>query len=135
MVLTFLQAKQKVSPNKPVQPGSAEHLEIIELMKQSGHVFASENVPAPPPPPARTIQDLKPYRERETPTIKPKIVSKRDWLSLPSNRKAYDDHIAKNATVPIGSLEPPPQHLSWKDKTAPKTTGKISKREWVAQLK
>jgi len=43
--MNFLEAKNIVSPDKPVVPGSAEHKEILNLMRQSGRVFAEDNVP------------------------------------------------------------------------------------------
>jgi len=135
MPLTFEQAKARVSPDAPVQPGSAEHLEIIALMRQSGVVFAEDNVEPPPPGLARTLADFAPYREREMKTPKPVLPSKKDWLSLRSNRKAYHEHIADNATVPVGSHEPPPRHLSWVGKTPPKMDRPMSKHEWISLLK
>jgi len=71
MPLTFAQAKERVSPDAPVQPGSPEHLEIIALMRQSGVVFAEDNVPKPPPGLARTLADFAPYRERDNAAPKP----------------------------------------------------------------
>jgi hypothetical protein len=133
MPLTFLQAKEKVSPNKPVKPGSAEHLEIMALMRQSGHVFPEDNTPAPTLPPPKVIADLKLFRER--PAIpKPKPLSKKEWLSLPSNKKSYDDHIAQHNFLPPGALEPPPPHLSWAGMAASYSKG-MSKRQWIASLK
>ena len=134
MPLTFLQAKARVSPDAPVQPGSKEHMEIIALMRQSGHLFAEDNV-IPVPGPAKELDDFKPHRERIMPNVVAKPVSKKEFLSLSSNRKTFNEHLARNATIPIGSLEPPPKHLSWIGKTAPKMERTMSKREWAALLK
>ena len=133
--LTFVQAKARVSPDAPVEPGSKEHLEIIELMRQSGVVFAEDNVPPPPPPPAKSIEDFKPFREREAPTPKPKAISKMEWLSLPSNKKAFDEHLDKHRAVPKDAYVPEPEHISWAGKTPPKIDRPMSKREWVSLLK
>jgi hypothetical protein len=134
MPLTFLQAKARVSPDDPVQPGSKEHMEIMALMRQSGHLFAEDNV-IPLPGRAKELDDFKPYRERIMPNVVPMAVSKKEFLSLPSNKKALDEHLALHATTPIGSLESPPQYLSWIGKTAPKMERPMSKREWAALLK
>jgi hypothetical protein len=48
--MNFLDAKKIVSPDSPVVPGSKEHKEILNLMRQSGRVFAEDNVPAVPIP-------------------------------------------------------------------------------------
>jgi hypothetical protein len=46
--MNFLEAKAIISPNSPVVPGSQEHQDILKLMRQSGRVFAEDNVPAVP---------------------------------------------------------------------------------------
>jgi len=48
--MNFLDAKKIVSPDSPVVPGSKEHKDILNLMRQSGRVFAEDNVPAVPIP-------------------------------------------------------------------------------------
>jgi hypothetical protein len=130
--ISFLQAKERVCPDRPVEPGSKEHLDILELMRQSGHVFVEESIVIPViMPPAKTIADLKLFRERPV-APKPKPVSKKAWLSIHSNRQAYEDHIAANRVV-----EPPgvmPDYLTWEDKVAPKNSKGMSKRQWVASL-
>jgi len=127
MPLSFLQAKARVSPDAPVEPGSPEHMEIIALMRQSGHLFAEDNV-IPLPGPAKELDDFKPYRERVMPNVVRMAVSKKAFLSLPSNKKAFDEHLTENA-------DPPPKHLSWAGKTAPKMDRPMSKREWISLLK
>lgn len=135
MPITFAQAKARVCPDKPVKPGSKEHLDIMELMRQSGRIFPDDNTVIPPPPPARTLEDLRPYRERPKVILRSNALSKKDWLAVDANKKAYEDHIAKHQTVPVGYYEPEPQYREWKGKTAPKCLGPISKREWIRQLK
>jgi hypothetical protein len=105
------------------------------MMKQSGLVFAEENVPERPAVKAKTLDDIKRYNERPPIPSKVMSVSKKQWLSLPSNKQAYDDHIAKNQQIAPGALEPLPRHLEWAGKTAPVCTGKMSKHQWAAQLK
>jgi hypothetical protein len=134
--MDFHKAKSIVSPDKPVIPGSKEHKDILELMKQSGRIFPEQNIAVPIQPLGRVtrFKDLAPYRAREMPEPKPKSVSKRDWLSIDANRKAYDDHIAENQTVPIGYYEPEPRHISLSNKTATNWKGQ-SKREFIDSLK
>ena len=132
MPISFLEAKARVSPDAPVTPGSKEFDDIMELMRQSGHIFAEDNTPAQPLPPPKVWSDLSLFRERPEPTPKPKGVSKREWLLVDVNRKAYEDHIKKNTILRLPTKEP--EHLSWAGKLAPKTDKKISRREWSSSL-
>jgi hypothetical protein len=138
MPISFEEAKNRVCPNTYVTPGSKEHMDILELMKQSGHFFPEENT-VPVPQTVRTYADLKPFRERPKvadPVLKG--MSKHRWLSVDANRKAFDKHLEtqRKASIPSGALEPPPQHLFWSECTPdPLKKGKaLSKREWVASL-
>jgi hypothetical protein len=133
MPITFLEAKARVSPDKPVVPGSKEHRDIIELMRQSGRVFAEDNVPPAPPPPPQTLRDIRPFRERDPLPPRPIGTSKKDWLNIDVNKKAYDEHLKKNAVGP--TPETAPRHLEWKGKTPPAFRSGMSKREWITQLK
>jgi len=130
--ITFLQAKERVCPDRPVEPGSKEHMDILELMRQSGHVFAEESIIIPVVmPPAKTVADLKLFRERPV-APKPKAVSKKEWLSVDANRQAYENHLVANRVV-----EPPgvmPEYLTWADKVAPSYSKGMSKRQWAASL-
>jgi hypothetical protein len=66
-----------------------------------------------------------------------KGISKREWLSIDANRKAYDEHIAANQILPPGALEAVPDHLSWESKVVPhgpQRRERLSKRQWVASL-
>ena len=137
MPISYLDAKARVCPDGPVTPGSKEHKDILELMRQSGRVFAEENVPERPAPrPARNISDLKPYNLRPAPiTRKTMALAKKQWLQIECNRKAYEAHLAEHQTVPVGALEPLPKHLEWSDKIAPKMSGPMSKHAWISQLK
>ena len=142
MPITFLEAKARVSPNAPILPGSKEHEDCLKLMRQSGHIFpedlyADTYVP-PPPRKAMNVEDLKLFRERLD-LLRPELkgVSKKAWLSVDANRKAYDEHIAANQILPPGALEPIPDHLSWESKVVPHGPQRregLSKREWVASL-
>jgi len=125
MVLSFLQAKERVCPDSFVVPGSKEHKDILELMRQSGRIFPEENTTPVVPKPVTHILDLLPYRERE---FKPVLesVSKRKWLSIDINK----------AAMPVYKEEPyvAPEPIPWAGKTAEYVAG-MSKREWVSKLK
>jgi len=136
MPLSFSQAKAIVSPGAQVVPGSKEHKDILEMMRQSGRIFADENilVPAPPPPTYHSPHELLPWRERKMHTPTPKAVSKRDWLSIAANRERYEKHLVDHQPYPSGYWEPEPAHHAWKGKKATNWKGQ-SKREWIASLK
>jgi hypothetical protein len=136
MPLSFLAAKAIVSPNKPVIPGSQEHLDILEMMRQSGRVFADENIAVPPAPPPtyHHPSELLPWRERTFKTPTPKAVSKKDWLSIAVNKERYEKHLVDHQPYPPGYWEAEPAHHGWKGKTCTHWKGQ-SKREWVASLK
>ena len=112
MPLTFLQAKAIVSPDKPVVPGSKEHRDILEMMRQSGRVFAEDNVTAQPPAPRKALRvaDFERYQPRVEPP-KRKGTSKKAWLSIDANRKAYEAHLIDRAQIPVGYYEPEPTHV------------------------
>jgi hypothetical protein len=122
--MNFLQAKNIVSPDKPVVPGSPEHKEILTLMRQSGRIFPEDNVPAPPIV-ARVVRDFYP-RERAYVDIQPKPVSKREWLMVKTNRDAMNKVITQEVIAePVEVYEFP--------STLP--TPGMSKKEWLRNLK
>jgi len=136
MPLSFAAAKAIVSPGAQVVPGSKEHKDILEMMRQSGRIFPDENIFAPvaPPPTYHSPSELLPWRERKMHTPTPKAVSKRAWLSIAVNRERYDEHLVKNQPYPAGYWEPEPAHHAWRGKTCVNWKGQ-SKREWIASLK
>lgn len=118
--MNFLEAKNIVSPDKPVVPGSPEHKEILTLMRQSGRVFPEDNVPAPPIM-ARTVSDFFP-RERKGISIEPMRVSKREWLMVKTNRDAMNRVITQEVIAqPMEFFEFP--------STLP--TPGMSKKQWI----
>ena len=122
--MNFLQAKNIVSPDKPVVPGSPEHKEILTLMRQSGRIFPEDNVPAPPLV-ARVVRDFYP-RERAYVDIQPKPVSKREWLMVKTNRDAMNKVISQEVIAePVEIYEFP--------STLP--TPGMSKKEWLRNFK
>jgi hypothetical protein len=66
--MNFLDAKKIVSPDSPVVPGSKEHKEILNLMRQSGRVFAEDNVPAVPIPLLAPMRGIERKFVSTTPT-------------------------------------------------------------------
>ena len=110
MPLTFLQAKAIVSPDAPVVPGTKEHRDILEMMRQSGKVFAEDNVTAPAPRKALRPIDFERYQSRVEPP-KRQGTSKKAWLSIDANRQAYEQHLKDHAQVPVGYYEPEPTHV------------------------
>lgn len=136
MPLTFLQAKAIVSPDAPVVPGSKEHRDILEMMRQSGRVFAEDNVTAPAPRKAQRIIDFERYQPRVEPEER-KATSKKDWLSIDANRKAYEQHLKDHAQVPVGYYEPEPTHVKMLlgKYEIPNHVPGQSKREWLSKLK
>lgn len=110
MPLTFLQAKAIVSPDAPVVPGTKAHRDILEMMRQSGKVFAEDNVTAPAPRKAMRPIDFERYQSRVEPP-KRKSTSKKAWLSIDANRQAYEQHLKDHAQVPVGYYEPEPMHV------------------------
>ena len=87
--MNFLDAKKIVSPDSPVVPGSKEHTDILKLMRQSGRVFAEDNV-LPVPKQMTTTRPLleRPLVENDRKVSKKqfqdlfKLVSKERSVSL-----------------------------------------------------
>ena len=100
MPLTFEQAKLQVNPDPIWQPtrDSDEYKEILTIMRHSGVIFPDNK----PPPVPLTTRDL--FREGtfRSPIDNPKMivesmpVSKQEFLSVPSNKKAFDEILLRN---------------------------------------
>ena len=101
MPLTFEQAKLQVNPDPIWQPtrDSKEYFEILTLMRHSGVVFPDGN---PKPKVALTVRDVMKDGVFRAPidntkiTVKNGPISKKEFLSVPCNKKAFDEHMAKN---------------------------------------
>jgi hypothetical protein len=78
--MNFLDAKKIVSPDSPVVPGSKEHKEILNLMRQSGRVFAEDNVPAVPIPLLAPMVGVERKFVSTTPTPTSKNMMKKPQL-------------------------------------------------------
>jgi hypothetical protein len=97
MPLTFGEAYAKVCPTGgEVRPNSKEYKQIMELMKQSGHVplhdrMVRDSVPKRP----TTVQEAMPYLERIPATEPSGKISKRRWLSIDVHREAFIKHLNK----------------------------------------
>lgn len=138
MSLSYLEAKAKICPDGPVSPGSKEHMDILELMRKSGRLFAEENVVEQKVLiPAKTMADIMPFASRPEPPITrvTMAMSKKRWLQSESNRTAFDEHLKTYQPVPAGAFEPIPQHMEWNTKIVPIMDGPISKHKWISLLK
>jgi hypothetical protein len=74
--MNFLDAKKIISPDTSVVPGSKEHQDILNLMRESGRVFPEDNVPVVPIPLVRPPIGI----ERAYVSIEPKPVKKKPGL-------------------------------------------------------
>ena len=96
MPLTFAQAYAIVCPDgREVVPNSQDFNDIIELMKQSGHVsFQDKLVVDLQPRIPTTVQEARPFIARQN-IEAPNIVSKRQWLSIQANRNLFINSLNK----------------------------------------
>jgi hypothetical protein len=74
--MNFLDAKRVVSPDKPVVPGSKEHLDILKMMRESGKVFPEDNVPVVPIPLVKRTSGIA----RQYVSVEPKPVRKKPGI-------------------------------------------------------
>jgi len=110
--MNFLDAKAIISPRHPVVPGSQEHQDILKLMRQSGRVFAEDNVlPVP-----KQLTSLQPFLERPQ-VVNERKVSKRDWQSL-------SKYVSKEVVVKRSASVFP---------STPPTPG-MSKKQWLNKI-
>jgi|TARA_R110000868_G_scaffold47570_1_gene155805 hypothetical protein len=93
--LSFFQAKEIVSPHAYVIPGSHDHKQILELMRQSGTKLPENSINTKPTPLGRVkhLHELAPFRERVMANTAPKSVSKKEWLAIDANRIAFQEHM------------------------------------------
>ena len=136
MSLTFEDAKLRYNPDPDWWPtrDSQDYKQILELMRQSGHITLTERIGlAPKEIPYKEYLVKGQYKHPLTKHIsepaKP-AVSKNRFLSVRSNRDAVINHIAGSmapvqfmARAEIG--EPPPLP------TIPKTDKRMSKEEFL----
>jgi hypothetical protein len=112
--MNFLDAKKIISPDSPVVPGSKEHKDILKLMRQSGRVFAEDNVlPVP-----KQLTSVSPFTERP-PIINETKVSKKQFQELFKLVSKGRSVSARNASV-FPSIAPTPG---------------MSKKQWLGNLK
>ena len=91
--MNFLEAKNIISPRHAVIPGSNEHKEILNLMRQSGRVFAEDNVP----PVSVPLKSRAKFISRPPIPQTTKPVSKRDSAIL----KMISPPVAQTAQAPL----------------------------------
>jgi hypothetical protein len=87
--MNFLDAKKIVSPDSSVVPGSKEHKEILNLMRQSGRVFAEDNVPAVPIPLLAPMVGIERKFVSTTPTPVSKNMMKPRLLEVVKKKPEY----------------------------------------------
>jgi hypothetical protein len=97
MVLNFGEAYAIVCPNGgAVHPESQQYRDIMELMRQSGHLqlqdrLVKENVPVQ----ATRIDQVRQFTERQAIAPESTKVSKKQWLSVKAHRDAFLAHLQK----------------------------------------
>jgi len=91
--LSYGQAYKKVCPDgNGRNPTDAELKDILELMRQSGHLFPKERVGSNLPQKPKTMEDLKKWSELPAaPKMKP--LTKHEFLSVKVNRDAFNAHL------------------------------------------
>jgi len=95
--MTFAEAHLIVCPDgDPVNARSKEFQDILELMRQSGHInfqerLVQENVPVVP----KTVDQVRQFTAKATVVPTSVKISKKDWLSVDVNREAFIKHINK----------------------------------------
>lgn len=112
--MNFLDAKKIVSPDSPVVPGSKEHKEILNLMRQSGRVFAEDNVlPVPV-----QLSTLRPFMDRPH-VINDRKVSKKAFQELHKTVSKESNVSARKVSV-FPSVAPAPgmSKKQWLNKTS-----------------
>ena len=96
MPLTFEEAKLQYNPDPAWDPkrGSAEYHEILTLMKHSGATFHTPtNKPLEVKDVFKNGGFINPINNRKPPAIK-KAISKKEYLGISSNRKAFLEGLA-----------------------------------------
>jgi hypothetical protein len=129
MPMTFGEAYKIVCPDGcPVVPHSKEHRDIMELMRQSGHLHYTERLvhEAVPVVPTR-VDQVRRFTARDTITPAPLKVSKKQWLSVSAHKEAFDKCINKNISV-VAKAAKQPKVIT--ERPVPTTT-KLSRREWA----
>jgi hypothetical protein len=109
--MNFLDAKKIVSPDSPVVPGSQEHQDILKLMRQSGRVFAEDNVlPVP-----QQLTSLRPFLDRPQ-VVNERKVSKKDWAQLSKYVLKEVVSVQRKAVFPSFAPTPGMSKKQWLNK-------------------
>jgi hypothetical protein len=108
--MNFLDAKKIVSPDSPVVPGSKEHKDILKLMRQSGRVFAEDNVlPVPV-----QLTTLRPFMDRPQ-VINDRKVSKKAFQEL--HKTVSKERLVSSSVFPSVAPTPGMSKKQWLNKT------------------
>jgi hypothetical protein len=110
--MNFLDAKKIISPASPVVPGSKEHKDILKMMRQSGRVFAEDNVlPVP-----KQLTSVSPFTDRP-PIITERKVSKKEFQSISANVSKSVFRSVETTTFPSVAPTPGMSKKQWLNKT------------------
>jgi hypothetical protein len=110
--MNFLDAKKIISPASPVVPGSKEHKDILKMMRQSGRVFAEDNVlPVP-----KQLTSVSPFTDRP-PIINERKVSKKEFQSISANVSKSVFRSVETTTFPSVAPTPGMSKKQWLNKT------------------
>ena len=99
MPLTFAEAYAKVCcDGRTVAPHSKDYSDIMELMRQSGYKHYQDNLIKESVPKVPTnVLETKQYIERVVKHEAPTHVSKKQWLSIATNKEAFVKHLTLNS--------------------------------------
>jgi hypothetical protein len=128
MPMTFGEAYKIVCPDGcPVVPHSREHRDIVELMRQSGHLHYTERLVHESVPiiPTR-VEHVRQFTARDTITPAPLKVSKSEWLSIHTNREAFKKHL-EDTPPPLEIINDVIRCVE----DAPVVSTKLSKLQWA----
>jgi hypothetical protein len=110
--MNFLDAKKIISPASPVVPGSQEHKDILKMMRQSGRVFAEDNVlPVP-----KQLTSVNPFTDRP-PILNETRVSKKEFQSISANVSKSVFRSVETTNFPSVAPTPGMSKKQWLNKT------------------
>lgn len=123
--MDFTSAKLRVNPDENWEPlkGSKEHHEIVALMKASGFKDVADEIRRAPRLIPVDTKTMKNPITRDLHFVGKKAVSKKEFLSHPSNQKQVQEHMSQNvpimatrqmlpplvAPIPLEKFEMPPK--------------------------
>ena len=107
--MDFTSAKLKVNSDPDWQPvkNSREHHEIIALMRANGYKDIADEIRRAPRLVPVNTKTMKNPLTRELPFyVQKKTMSKNEFLSHPSNKRAVDEHVSQNVPIMAQEVRP-----------------------------